>query len=145
MVILKTLMSRGLLGTLSSRVMIGMLIVQDLAVVPLMLILPQLGDLEKGLPALGWAAARAMLFLVAMIYGGTRVIPWLMRIVARWNSRELFLLSITAIGLGVGYGTYLFGLSFAFGAFVAGMVLSKRVTPRLCRGDAQRLTNPGVV
>jgi CPA2 family monovalent cation:H+ antiporter-2 len=45
--------------------------------------------------------------------------------VARWNSRELFLLSVTAIGLGVGYATYLFGLSFAFGAFVAGMVVSE--------------------
>ena len=42
-----------------------------------------------------------------------------------WNSRELFLLATTAMGLGVGYGTYLFGLSFAFGAFVAGMLLSE--------------------
>jgi CPA2 family monovalent cation:H+ antiporter-2 len=50
MVTLKTLMSHGRMGTLSSRVMIGMLIVQDLAVIPLMLILPQLGDLEAGLP-----------------------------------------------------------------------------------------------
>jgi monovalent cation:H+ antiporter-2, CPA2 family len=125
MVTLKTLMSQGLLGTLSSRVMIGMLIVQDLAVVPLMLILPQLSDLELGLPALGWAALRAALFLATMIFVGTRLIPWLMRTIARWNSRELFLLAVTAIGLGVGYGTYLFGLSFAFGAFVAGMVLSE--------------------
>ncbi|MCA1847911.1 MAG: cation:proton antiporter, partial [Actinobacteria bacterium] len=45
--------------------------------------------------------------------------------IAGWNSRELFLISVVAIGLGVGYGTYLFGLSFAFGAFVAGMVLSQ--------------------
>ncbi|MCL7153725.1 cation:proton antiporter, partial [Escherichia coli] len=45
--------------------------------------------------------------------------------IARWNSRELFLIAVTAIGLGVGYATYLFGLSFAFGAFVAGMVLSE--------------------
>jgi CPA2 family monovalent cation:H+ antiporter-2 len=45
--------------------------------------------------------------------------------VARWNSRELFILSITSIGLGIGYATYLVGLSFAFGAFVAGMVLSE--------------------
>jgi CPA2 family monovalent cation:H+ antiporter-2 len=125
MVILKTLMSHGLLGTLSSRVMIGMLVVQDLAVVPLMLILPQLNNLEAGLPALGWAVVRAALFLSAMIFGGTRGIPWLMRMIARWNSRELFLLAVTAIGLGVGYATYLFGLSFAFGAFVAGMVLSE--------------------
>lgn len=125
MVILKTLMSQGRMGTLSSRVMIGMLIVQDLAVVPLMIILPQLNNLEEGLGVLGAAALKAALFLILMFLLGTRLIPWLMRHIARWNSRELFLLAITAIGLGVGYATYLFGLSFAFGAFVAGMVLSE--------------------
>ena len=125
MVILKTLMSQGRLGTLSSRVMIGMLIVQDLAVVPLMIILPQLNRPGAGLSVLGWAALKATLFLVLMILVGTRVIPRLMARIAAWNSRELFLLAITAIGLGIGYATYLFGLSFAFGAFVAGMVLSE--------------------
>ncbi len=125
MVILKTLMSQGKLGTLSSRVMIGMLIVQDLTVVPLMIILPQLADLEAGLPVLGWAAVKAALFLFLMIFVGTRVLPRLMAYIAAWNSRELFLLAITAIGLGIGYATYLFGLSFALGAFVAGMVLSE--------------------
>lgn len=125
MVILKTLMSQGRLGTLSSRVMIGMLIVQDLAVVPLMIILPQLNNLEAGLGVLAAAALRAALFLFLMFFLGTRLTPWLMRHIARWNSRELFLLAITAIGLGVGYATYLFGLSFAFGAFIAGMVLSE--------------------
>jgi CPA2 family monovalent cation:H+ antiporter-2 len=125
MVILKTLMSQGRLGTLSSRVMIGMLIVQDLAVVPLMIILPQLNRPGAGLGVLGWAALKAALFLFLMIFGGTRLIPWLIARIAAWNSRELFLLAITAIGLGIGYATYLFGLSFAFGAFVAGMVLSE--------------------
>lgn len=125
MVTLKTLMSQGRMGTLSSRVMIGMLIVQDLAVVPLMIILPQLDEPGAGLPVLGWAALKAALFLLLMIFVGTRVIPRLMAYIANWNSRELFLLAITAVGLGVGYGTYLFGLSFAFGAFVAGMVLSE--------------------
>lgn len=125
MVILKTLMSQGRMGTLSSRVMIGMLIVQDLAVVPLMIILPQLDEPGAGLPVLGLAALRAALFLFLMVFVGTRVIPRLMAYIASWNSRELFLLAITAIGLGVGYGTYLFGLSFAFGAFVAGIVLSE--------------------
>lgn len=125
MVILKTLMSQGRMGTLSSRVMIGMLIVQDLAIVPLMIILPELSDLEAGLPLLGWAALKAAFFLFMMVFVGTRVIPRLMMHIATWNSRELFLLAITAIGLGIGYVTYLFGLSFAFGAFVAGMVLSE--------------------
>ena len=125
MVILKTLASQGRLGTLSSRVMIGMLIIQDLAIVPLMIILPQLNDPEAGLPVLGLAALRAAAFLAAMILVGTRVIPRLMATIARWNSRELFLLAVTAMGLGIGYVSYLMGLSFAFGAFVAGLVLSE--------------------
>ena len=125
MVVLKTLTSRGLLGTLSSRVMIGMLLVQDLAVVPLMILLPQVHDLAAGLPIVGLAVLRTALFLAAMIVVGTRIVPWVLTVVARWNSRELFLLAVTAIGLGAGYATYLFGLSFAFGAFVAGMVMSE--------------------
>ena len=124
-VTLKTLMNQGRLGTLSSRVMIGMLIVQDLAIVPMMIILPQLNNPESGLPLLGLAALRAAIFLIVMIFFGTRVIPRLMTYIAGWNSRELFLLAVTAIGLGIGYATYLFGLSFAFGAFVAGLVLSE--------------------
>ena len=125
MVLLKTLMSEGRMGTLSSRIMVGMLIIQDLAVVPMMIILPELADLEAGLATLGGAVLRAAIFLAAMYFAGTRLMPRLMVHVARWNSRELFVLAVTAIGLGVGYATYLFGLSFAFGAFVAGMVLSE--------------------
>jgi CPA2 family monovalent cation:H+ antiporter-2 len=125
MVVLRTLMNQGRLGTLSSRVMIGMLIVQDLAVVPLMIILPQLHDPQAGLPLLGLAALKAAVFLTLMIMAGTRLLPRLMAYIARWNSRELFVLSITAIGLGIGYATHMFGLSFAFGAFAAGLVLSE--------------------
>jgi CPA2 family monovalent cation:H+ antiporter-2 len=124
-IVLKTLAAQGRMGTLSSRVMIGMLIIQDLAVVPLMIILPQLNTPDRLLPSLAWAAVKAAAFLALMILAGTRFIPWLMRRVARWHSRELFLLAVTAIGLGVGYVTYLFGLSFAFGAFVAGLVISE--------------------
>lgn len=125
MVILKTLMAQGRMGTLSSRVMIGILIVQDLAVVPMMIILPQLKNTNFSFSVLGLAALRAALFLGLMFLVGTRGIPRLIAYVASWNSRELFLLAITAVGLGIGYITYLFGLSFAFGAFVAGMVLSE--------------------
>ena len=125
MVILKTLQNQGRLGTLSSKVMIGMLLVQDLAVVPLLILLPKLTDLRSGLPDLGWALVRSAIFLAVMILIGTRVIPWLMRLVSRWNSRELFLLTVAGLGLGIGYATYKVGLSFAFGAFVAGIVLSE--------------------
>ncbi len=125
MVILKTLMNQGWLGTLSSKVMIGMLIVQDLAVIPMMIILPLLNNPALGLPALGLAALKAGAFIIGMILLGTRLLPKLLTHIARLGSRELFFLAITAIGLGVGYLTHLVGLSFAFGAFVAGMVLSE--------------------
>ncbi|RJR31952.1 MAG: portal protein [Desulfobacteraceae bacterium] len=125
MVILRTLMNQGWLGTLSSRVMIGMLIVQDLAVVPLMVILPKLNNPSVGIPLLAYATLKAAVFIAAMIVLGTRLLPGLMSHIAKLGSRELFLLAITAIGLGVGYVTYLVGLSFAFGAFVAGVVLSE--------------------
>jgi monovalent cation:H+ antiporter-2, CPA2 family len=125
MVILKTLMNQGWLGTLSSKVMIGMLIVQDLAVVPMMIILPQLNDPAAGFGTLGSAAGKAALFLATMLLLGNKLLPILLRHIARIGSRELFLLAVTAIGLGVGYATYLAGLSFAFGAFIAGMVLSE--------------------
>ncbi|MCF6179128.1 MAG: cation:proton antiporter [Geopsychrobacter sp.] len=125
MVILKTLMTQGVMGTLSSRVMIGLLIVQDLAVVPLMILLPQISNPAVGLPILALALLKSALFLTVMLFLGVRLLPRLLAGIARWNSRELFLLTITAIGLGIGYVTYLLGLSFALGAFVAGMVLSE--------------------
>lgn len=124
-VVLKTLSEQGLINTLASRVIVGMLVVQDLAVVPLIILLPELGDLGEGLSRLGVAALEAAVFLAGMVLFGARVFPWLMSKIVGWGSRELFLISVVAIGLGVGYGTYLFGLSFAFGAFVAGMVLSR--------------------
>lgn len=125
MIILKTLENQGLMGTLSSRVMIGVLIIQDLAIVPMLIILPQLNNIQAGFSVLLIAAAKAALFLLAIIFIGTKIIPRLMRHIANWNSRELFLIATAAIGLGIGYGTYIFGLSFAFGAFVAGIILSE--------------------
>ncbi|WP_031480248.1 cation:proton antiporter domain-containing protein [Maridesulfovibrio frigidus] len=125
MVVLKTLESRGLVGTLSSRVMIGMLVVQDIVVVPMLIIMPQIGSSTFGLEALGFAGLKTILFIASMFLLGTRVIPVVMKVVASWNSRETFMLTCCAIGLGVGYATHMLGLSFAFGAFVAGMVLSE--------------------
>ncbi len=135
MVILKTLESQGWLGSLSSRVMIGMLIVQDLAVVPMLIIMPKLGHASSGMADLGWAAVKASLFIAGMTIMGTRIMPRILRLIARWNSRELFMLACSGIGLGIGYGTYLLGLSFAFGAFVAGMVLSESDYGHQALGD----------
>jgi CPA2 family monovalent cation:H+ antiporter-2 len=125
MVVLKTLMAQGFRDTLASRAMIGLLIVQDLAVAPMLITLPKLGDIQNILPSLGKALLEGTGFLALMIFVGTRLIPALLKRVANWQSRELFLVTVVALGVGVGYGTYLFGLSFAFGAFVAGMVVSE--------------------
>ncbi|MFH0975328.1 MAG: cation:proton antiporter [Spirochaetota bacterium] len=124
MVVLKTLMNRGLIGTLSSKVMIGILIMQDLAAIPLMLVIPKLNDISSNLVPLALTLVKALVLLSAIIFIGIRIIPWFLKNVAKLNSRELFLITVTAIGLGVGYLTHLFGLSLAFGAFVAGMVIN---------------------
>lgn len=125
MVVLKTLMNQGWLGTLSSRVMIGMLIVQDLALVPMLITLPQLSKGSFDYMDLGVSVLKAGLFIGIMWLFGRRVIPFILGKVAGWHSRELFLLCVIGLGLGVGYATYLAGLSFAFGAFVSGLVLGE--------------------
>jgi monovalent cation:H+ antiporter-2, CPA2 family len=125
MVALKTIQAQGRRGTLSSRVMFGMLVVQDLAVVVLMIVLPELSDPGFGLVRVGTAALRAALLLGVIVFVATRLVPRLMAVVARWNSRELFLLSTTTLALGIGYVTWSFGLSMALGAFVAGLVINE--------------------
>lgn len=125
MVALKTLAEQGILNTMAGRIMTGMLIVQDLAVIPMMVLLPELDNPEQGLHKLGVAVLRAGIFTAGMLLFGTRVLPRLLTRIASWNSRELFLVSVVAVGLGVGYATHLFGLTFSFGAFLAGMILGQ--------------------
>jgi CPA2 family monovalent cation:H+ antiporter-2 len=125
MVALKTLQAQGRIGTLSSRVMLGMLVVQDLAVVPFMIVLPELGDPTASVTRVLIAIGRALALLGVTVFVATRVVPRLMRAVARWNSPELFLLATTTVALGIGYAAWLFGLSLALGAFIAGLVINE--------------------
>jgi CPA2 family monovalent cation:H+ antiporter-2 len=126
MVALKTIQSQGRLGTLSSRVMLGLLVVQDLAVVPLMIVLPELSDpAGGGIAKIGVAAMRAILLLAVIVFFSTRVVPRLLAYVASRNSHELFFLSTTTLAVGVGYAASRFGLSMALGAFVAGLVVNE--------------------
>lgn len=123
MVVLKVLSADRTLGTLASRVMVGILVVQDLAVAPLLILLPHLGG-TAGAAAGDWRTlVVAVGFVGAMILLGTRVLPRLMRGIVVWGGRELFLVAVVALGVGVGYVTYKLGLSFALGAFVAGLAL----------------------
>lgn len=125
MVVLKTIEAQEMLGTLASRVMLGILVVQDLAVVPMMIVLPELGRGSAGWLRLLLATGRSLAFVAAVILVSTRVVPRLLAAVARWNSRELFLLATTGLALGIGYATWWFGLSIAIGAFIAGLVVNE--------------------
>jgi CPA2 family monovalent cation:H+ antiporter-2 len=125
MVVMKTLAADGTTGTLASRVMIGLLVVQDLAVVPMLIVLPRVGDASGAAYSLVHAALVAAAFLLVMIFVGTRVLPALLRRVVKWGSRELFLVAVVAAGVGGASLAYQLGLSFAIGAFVAGMVLGE--------------------
>jgi CPA2 family monovalent cation:H+ antiporter-2 len=125
MVVLKLLAAGGVTTTLASRVMIGLLLVQDLAVVPMLIVLPQLGEPENLGERVAWALAQAGGLLAVVFFAGTRVLPPLLRKILRWGSRELFLVAVVATGVGVGAGMHAAGFSFALGAFVAGLILSE--------------------
>lgn len=125
MVIVKMIDERGVSRTLASRVMVGMAVVQDLAVIPVLILLPQAGSwsgaAERVLRSLGVAA----LFLGLVVVLGTRLLPWLLRHILRWGSREVFLVAVVAVSVGVGFAVSQAGLSFAVGAFIAGLILSE--------------------
>ncbi len=125
MIVMKILMNRKLMGTLSSKVMLSMLIVQDLAAVPIIVIVTNMSSASSGKSDLFHTLLAAVFFLVFIITIGTKIISALFKQIAKSNSTELFLLSVAATGLGVGYISYLNGLSLAFGAFAAGMVMNQ--------------------
>ena len=101
-IVLKTLSAAGVTSTLASRVMIGLLVIQDLAVVPMLVILPQFGDFDHFFGKLARAVGIAAVFLIVVVVLGTWLLPRLLKRVLAWGSRELFLVSVVAIGVGVG-------------------------------------------
>ena len=125
-VVLKILVERGETNTPHGRIMIAILLIQDLAVLPLMVVLPALGEPTANLIyILGITLAKALIFLAAMTIIGFWIIPVFLGHVAGARSRELFLITILAICLGAAFATSYFGVSAAFGAFAAGMLVSR--------------------
>lgn len=135
-VLLRALEQRGLLDTADGRMSLGWLVVEDLATVLLLVILPVLSRPSAGTAgdaAVGslWVTValtvgKAAAFLVVMFVVGRRVLPWLLEHVARTGSRELFTLAVLVVAVGVAVGAAaLFGVSLALGAFFAGVVVNE--------------------
>ena len=134
-VLLKALESRGVLDTMNGRIAIGWLVVEDLACVLVLVLMPPLagvlggaGAPESDAPALWITLGKTLLqvaaFIALMLVVGRRLLPWLLWQVARTGSREQFTLAVIACAIGIAYGSaQLFSVSFALGAFFAGMVM----------------------
>ncbi len=133
-VLLRILEDRGKLVSMTGRIAVGWLIVEDLALVLVLVLLPPLAgalgaptaqDSAQGLPmTIALTLGRVGIFVVLMLVIARRVLPWMLWQVAGTASRELFTLAVIAAGVGIAFGAaQLFGVSFALGAFFAGMVL----------------------
>lgn len=133
-VLLRALESRGQLDTKEGRIAIGWLIVEDLVMVLALVLLPILANLQTGgealtlahvLRDLGFTLAKVAAFIALMTIGGRRLIPWMLARTAATGSRELFTLAVLSCSLGIAFGAVkLFGVSFALGAFFAGVVMN---------------------
>lgn len=139
-VLLRALEERNAIDTVNGRISVGWLIVEDLAMILALVLLPPLAATIAG-PAqdaaaatsipglalsLGMTFGKVVMFVAIMLVVGRRVLPWLLSQVALTGSRELFTLSVIAVAVGIAYGSSeLFGVSFALGAFFAGVVVSE--------------------
>jgi CPA2 family monovalent cation:H+ antiporter-2 len=125
MVLVRLLVDRGELRSMHGRVMIGIVLVEDVAVVAMTVLIPALGEFDaERLLLIGQALIKALLILAPLGYLAAKVIPPVMTHVARTQNQELFLLVTLAISLGTAAVTQMVGLSLALGAFLAGLIIS---------------------
>jgi monovalent cation:H+ antiporter-2, CPA2 family len=127
-VLLRGLMDNGLLNTAHGQAAVGWLVLEDLATVLILVLMPTLANISSGLDwaGLGLTLLKAAAFVVLVLFAGKRLIPWVLMRIAHTRSRELFILAILAIALGIAIGAAeIFGVSLALGAFVAGVVISE--------------------
>ena len=148
-VLLRALEDRDMVKSNDGRIAIGWLVVEDLLMVLTLVLLPALtgvlgGDLPNNSgslwPALGITIGKVILFIGLMLIVGVRFFPWLLSRVERTGSRELFTLAVIALALGVAFGSAkLFGVSFALGAFFAGVVVNESDLSHRAARDLQPL------
>ncbi|HKI96449.1 MAG TPA: cation:proton antiporter, partial [Gemmatimonadales bacterium] len=124
-IVLKTYTDRGELDTPYGRVVVAILLFQDLCVIPLVLLVRVLGARETGLESAAQVVGIGVVVIGALVFGGRLVIPWALERLVRLRNRELLTLGIVFIGLAAAYITASFGLSLALGAFIAGLVIAE--------------------
>lgn len=125
-IVVKLMAERLELESEHGRRVMGVLLFQDLAVVPLIVLIPALGSSPEVLMReLGFAALKAAALLTVLLVGGQRVMRWWLTLVARRKSEELFILNLLLVTLGLAWMTEHAGLSLALGAFLAGMLIAE--------------------
>ena len=125
-IVVKMMADRLELESEHGRRVMGALLFQDLAVVPLLVLIPALNsDGVDMATSLAWAALKATVLLGVLLVGGQKVMRWWLTIVARRKSEELFVLNLLLVTLGLAWLTEHFGLSLALGAFLAGMLIAE--------------------
>ena len=125
-IVVKMMAERLELDSEHGQRVMGVLLLQDLAVVPLLVLIPALGaPPEQLLTALVWAGVKATALIALLLWGGQRVMRWWLTLVARRKSQELFVLNLLLMTLGLAWLTELAGLSLGLGAFICGMLISE--------------------
>jgi CPA2 family monovalent cation:H+ antiporter-2 len=125
-IVIKLMSDRLELDSEHGKRVLGVLLFQDLAVVPLLVLIPALNaPPEELMTALFFAAAKALVLITLLLTGGQRFMHWWLLLVARRQTEELFALNVLLITLGLAWLTEMAGLSLALGAFVAGMLISE--------------------
>ncbi|GAB3361365.1 MULTISPECIES: monovalent cation:proton antiporter-2 (CPA2) family protein [Giesbergeria] len=125
-IVVKLMAERAEIESEHGRRIMGILLFQDLAVVPLLVLIPALAaSPDNLLPALGWASLKAVVLVTVLLTGGQGLMRWWLTLVARRKSDELFMLNLLLITLGLAWLTELAGLSLALGAFIAGVLVSE--------------------
>jgi CPA2 family monovalent cation:H+ antiporter-2 len=134
-IIMKLLMDAGKTETAQGKTTLGILIFQDLCVVPLMLFIPLLGGSGQGGSDILLVVTKAAAVVLAAHFGARYLIPWVLRHVVNARSRELFILTVIFIGFGTAWLTAQAGLSLALGAFIAGLAISESEYSQQVLGD----------
>ncbi|MFA7296143.1 MAG: cation:proton antiporter [Dehalococcoidia bacterium] len=124
-VLVRALEERGAMTSATGRLLVGWLIVQDLATIAMLVLLPVFAGGDGGRGAALVRAGGAAVFVVVALTVGTRLVPGLLRMVGRTGSRELFVLVVVCLSLGIAVGAELAGASLALGAFIAGIAVSE--------------------